>query len=379
MGNCNSTNSSKQRQNYISCTKNNINTHTTTLTLSTTTSTLLAQNEYSKRNIKDNYPNSTSDNFILPSTLNINHTNITTKYDLTKVIGEGTSGKVYLGKNKKTKQKCAIKQINKETIISQSAIIKEVKFNIELSHANIIKCYEIYEDEEYINFVLELGNGGDLFDFIMNSPKSKIPINLCIELTEQILSVIDYLHNDKGIMHRDLKPENFMIIKDKKQTPIVKLIDFGSAEIIPGMNDICLNELVGTPSYCAPEMVSRDFYMEKVDIWSCGVILFNMLTGCELFSGETNEEIYNEVQNKEIPFNVIENENMRNLIMKMLDRNPHSRINAKEALSYISEIKGIKRVIITKDSFDCLSKKKPQDDMNMYFNSKNLTKNIIMI
>ena len=376
MGNCNSLNSTKQRPNCITYIKNNINTHTTTLTLSTTTSTLLPQNEYSKRNIKDDYINTTSNNLILPNTLNIKHVNITTKYHLSKLIGEGTNGKVYIGKDKATKQKYAIKQITKETIVSKGSIIKEAQFNMELLHGNIIKCYEIYEDEDYINFVLELGNGGDLFDFIMNSPKSKIPINLCIELTEQILSIIDYLHNDKGIMHRDLKPENFMLSKDKKNTPIVKLIDFGSAEVIPGMNDICLNELVGTPSYCAPEMVSRDFYTEKVDIWSCGVIVFNMLTGCELFSGETNGEIYNEVQNKEIPFNAIKHEKMGNLIMKMLDRNPQSRINTKEALSYIREIKG---EMFTKENFHCLRKKKSQDDMNIYFNSNNLTKNIIMI
>ena len=204
---------------------------------------------------------------------------ITKYYKLSsEILGEGAGGKVYLGEN--SNGKYAIKRITKEKVKNIDALIKEVKCS-KLHHENIIKYYEVYEDLKTISFVMELGDG-DLFDFIINTPEHKLPIDLYIELTLQILNVIKYLHYDLGIIHRDLKPENFMIIIGENNNPIIKLIDFGLATNIPEDGKL-LYDNNGTIDYSAPEVINYCGYNEKMDIWAIGIIIFNMLTGYEPF------------------------------------------------------------------------------------------------
>ena len=184
---------------------------------------------------------------------------------------------------------------------------------------------------------MELGEGGDLFDFIVNSPIGHLPLDITIELTEQILSILVYLHYEIKIIHRDLKPENFLITIDDNNNIQIKLIDFGmSTFYVKGKK---LYEYLGTPNYAAPEIVLEDGYNEKVDIWAMGVILFNMLTGFEPFKGRNEAELENEIKCKEIDFEIIENEDMRNLCKKMLNRIEYERINAKDAYDEIIKIK----------------------------------------
>ena len=184
---------------------------------------------------------------------------------------------------------------------------------------------------------MELGDG-DLFDFIMNTPEHKLSIDLCIELTLQILNVLKYLHYDLGIIHRDLKPENFMIIIGENNNPIVKLIDFGLATNIPD-NGKLLYDNIGTIDYSAPEVISYYGYNEKIDIWALGIIIFNMLTGFEPFKSENISELEQEIKYKKINFEMIDDEQLRNLIKKMLERDVKKRINAKEAYDIVLKIK----------------------------------------
>lgn len=252
-------------------------------------------------------------------------------------LGQGASGTVCLGEN--SKGKFAIKRINKLSQEGQFNIYKEAEFNLAIQHPLIIKCYEIYEDLKTISFVMELAEGGDLFDFIVNSPQGKLPLEAGIDVTEQILEAVSYLHNEKGIVHRDLKPENFMVSIDKSSKPIIKLIDFGLATYIPKNKGEMLNDYVGTPSYAAPEIVRREEYDEKVDLWSIGIIVFNMLTGLEPFKGNSASELNDQIKYKKISFDLIEDESMRNLTKRMLERDPALRINSAEALVEIQSIK----------------------------------------
>jgi len=268
------------------------------------------------------------------SSANVKRDDITKYYKISsEIIGNGTTGFVYIGENEKGK--FAIKRINKGKLTDIESIKQEVKYS-KLNHENIIKYYDIFEDLKTISFVMELGDG-DLFDFILKSPEHKLSIDLCIEITIQILKVIKFLHYEKNIIHRDLKPENFMIIIGEDNYPIVKLIDFGFAENIP--KDKLLKEVVGTLDYTAPEVISRFGYNEKADIWSIGIIIFNMLTGLEPFKSDNLNVLEDEIKFKKINFNVIQDEKMRNLVMKMLERNCRKRIDAKEAYDMIMNIK----------------------------------------
>lgn len=288
-------------------------------------------------------------NYLLPKNL-ANHNKITNFYDLQHEIGSGACGKVVVASNKNG-QKFAVKIIQKKTIKNIKEIISEINFSTKLKHPNIIEFYEVFEDKDSIYYVMELGEGGDLFDFIVNSPEGHLPLNLSIDLSVQIFETLNYLHKEKQIIHRDLKPENFLVKITKDNIPLLKLIDFGFACNIPeDFGHKIFNEYVGTPAYSAPELVIRRPYDHKVDIWAAGVILFNMLTGFEPFNGETEADLEDEIKYKDVDFNVIEDEDMRELCKNVMERIVSRRINAEEALKIVIEIKRKKDEILKEEN-----------------------------
>ena len=169
------------------------------------------QDEYSSK--KSNKNNililKSNDGFILSPNIS-RREDINRYYDIKqKVLGEGASGVVCIGE--KNGVQYAIKKIRKDKIKSFKPFISEAEISLQLKHENIITYYEIFEDSEYISYVMDLGEGGDLFDFIVGCPLGHLPADIVIDLLIQIFGVVDYLHSVKGIVHRDLKPENFMI------------------------------------------------------------------------------------------------------------------------------------------------------------------------
>ena len=232
----------------------------------------------------------------------------------------------------------AIKKIRKDKIKSFKPFISEAEISLQLKHENIITYYEIFEDSEYISYVMDLGEGGDLFDFIVGCPLGHLPADIVIDLLIQIFGVVDYLHSVKGIVHRDLKPENFMIKINAYNKPQIKLIDFGFATYIP-KNGEKLREYLGTREYAAPEILEETGYREKVDEWAIGVIMYNMLTGFEPFKGETPSEIKDSVLYATIKFDKIEDVELREICSKLLNRFVAKRITCKEALIEIKKIK----------------------------------------
>jgi calcium/calmodulin-dependent protein kinase I len=185
---------------------------------------------------------------------------------------------------------------------------------------------------------MDLGEGGDLFDFIVGCPLGHLPADIVIDLLIQIFDVVDYLHSVKGIVHRYVKPENFMIKINMYNKPQVKLIDFGFATYIP-KNGEKITEYLGTREYAAPEILQEDGYREKVDEWAIGVIMYNMLTGFEPFKGNTPSEIKDSVLFATIRFDKIEDNDLREINEKLLNRFVSKRITCKEALLEIKKIK----------------------------------------
>ncbi len=273
--------------------------------------------------------------FLLPENLS-KRDDINKYYKISsEILGQGASGIVCIGEN--SIGKFAIKRINKSNIKNINDIIKEAEFS-KLKHNNIIKYYDVYEDLKTISFVMELGEGGDLFDFISNSPIGHLPIYLCIDLIVQILDVLNYLHNEKGIIHRDIKPENFMITIDNNNNPIIKLIDFGFATFKPE-KDKMIDEFLGTPQYASPEIIYKLGCNEKCDIWAAGIIFFNMITGCEPFKGESLNSLRNDIKFNKINFEYIHDNKLRSLIEKMLEKDFIKRINTKDAFDIAKQIK----------------------------------------
>ena len=171
---------------------------------------------------------------------------------------------------------------------------------------------------------------------------------------KQIFSAVDFCH-EKKIIHRDLKPENVLIESEeeaKKEFFTVKLIDFGTSDKMKKGQK--LNEQVGTPYYTAPEVIKNN-YNEKCDLWSCGVIMYLMLCGKQPFEGDNDEEIYDKIRKCNINFldeewDIISND-AKDLIKKLLIKDPNKRYSAKEALAHPWIIKNKNIVKIDNDKF----------------------------
>jgi serine/threonine protein kinase len=253
-----------------------------------------------------------------------------------KLLGEGAYGQVCIGE--KDGVNYAIKRMKKNKLNDLKALLLEAEISLSIKHENIITYYEIFEDLEYISYVMDLGEGGDLFDFIVGCPLGHLPADIVIDLLLQIFDVVDYLHSVKRIIHRDLKPENFMIKINNYNKPLIKLIDFGLATYIP-VNGQKIREFYGTREYAAPEIHESSGYLEKVDEWAIGVIMYNMLTGFEPFRGETPSEIKDSVLFSQIRFEEIEDVELRDINKRLLNRYVANRMNSKEALVELKKIK----------------------------------------
>ena len=273
-------------------------------------------------------------NYILPKILS-KRDNIRNYYKIyNNILGEGGVSKVYLGEN--NYGKFAIKCIPKNSVMSPKDILNEAYISMKLNHRNIVKFYEIYEDKYYVYFVMELCEDGDLVTLLANSPNNCLNENLVINIMIQIFEVVDFLHNEMNLIHRDLKPENFLIKYDQNKNIIIKLCDFGLSIHKPQYGQKLI-EIVGTEKIQAPEIIRRIGYDEKVDEWSIGIVMYNLLTSQETFL--VNKQLLNNILYGKINFELISDLNLRKLTSLLLNRDVSTRIDVKQALNIIKKIK----------------------------------------
>ena len=250
-------------------------------------------------------------------------------------LGKGATGIVREGTNSKG-EKFAVKTVWKADVDQNECFKREIDITLELNNENVIHCEEIYEDNSAIHFVLELISGGDLFDHIIHSSNRKLSENEAMDLLQQMLSALHYLHDEINIVHRDIKPENFLMY-NKNGKNYLKLIDFGFAEYCKP-NEF-MKEQLGTPQYAAPEIFEEKPYTNKVDIWSTGVVLYNMINGMQPFSSNINT-IKEQVLTREIDFSGFSNQGLKELCQSMLERDPNKRLSAFQALEKLNLIGG---------------------------------------
>lgn len=245
-------------------------------------------------------------------------------------LGEGGFGKVSKGAHKTTGAIRAIKNLPKKKT-DADAFMRELAVSSELDHPNIVKLFEVYEDVRSYYMVMELCEGGELFDAILD--KGTFYESEAASVLKQVLQGVNYMHK-KGICHRDLKPENFMLAENcKMEDAIIKIIDFGIAcKFEPGQ---ILTESYGTAFYVAPQVL-KGKYNQQCDIWATGVLLYILLCGYPPFNGKTESEVLRKVEDGLFSFPDQDWKNVsaeaKTLVRRMLAYSPSDRYTAEAAL-----------------------------------------------
>jgi calcium-dependent protein kinase len=289
-----------------------------------------------EENFKIKHDKTKEDGFAIESQMLIgeNKHSLANTYKFLEKLGEGSFAKVFKVMHLLTKELRAIKIIKKDYLKYQDdekETLKEIEILSMLDHPNIIKVYEYFTDQKFYYLVVELGQGGELYEQLyhiqfFNERDASI-------IMRQILSTVCYLHS-KGIVHRDLKPENLLLEANDNSDLTIKLIDFGTANFYE-KNKLTLK--IGSSYYMAPEVINGR-YDEKCDLWSCGVIMFILLSGNPPFEGQDDNEVLREIVKGKFSFSTpvweeISNE-AKDLIKSLLKYNPEERISAAEALKH---------------------------------------------
>jgi len=223
---------------------------------------------------------------------------LTVKYEVQGELGRGAFSVVKLGVNKKTKEKVAIKIIDRNDVGKdyEKNLRMEMDILRRVEHPNIIALHEMIESGNKLYFVMELVTGGELFDRIVE--KGSYSEEDAKILVRKIVAAIDYLHK-QNIAHRDLKPEN-LLVKSVEDDTEVKIADFGLSKIID--KDKMMQTACGTPGYVAPEVLNAEGYDKEVDMWSVGVITYILLCGFPPFYSESVPEVFEQIMKAEYDY-----------------------------------------------------------------------------
>ncbi|XP_069079080.1 microtubule-associated serine/threonine-protein kinase 4 isoform X3 [Pleurodeles waltl] len=260
-------------------------------------------------------------------------------FETIKLISNGAYGAVYFVRHKQTRQRFAMKKINKQNLILRNQIQQAFVERDILTFAEnpfVVSMYCSFETRRHLCMVMEYVEGGDCATLLKNM--GPLPVDMARMYFAETVLALEYLHN-YGVVHRDLKPDNLLVTS----LGHIKLTDFGLSKV--GLMSMTTNlyeghiekdarefrdkQVCGTPEYIAPEVILRQGYGKPVDWWAMGIILYEFLVGCVPFFGDTPEELFGQVISDEI--NWPENDeapppDSQNLITMLLRQNPLERL-----------------------------------------------------
>ena len=275
----------------------------------------------------------------------VHYSNISELYEIKGNLGKGKFGQVKLGIHKESGKQVAIKIINKKYV--EDMEFEQIKSEIDIlkiaKHPNIIKLYDVFENEKYIYIIMEYCPGGDLFSYI-EKRDFKIKEERAAEIIHKLCTAVYFLHQ-YGIVHRDLKPENILMM-DQTDNADIRLVDFGLGKML-GPGEKC-DEPFGTFSYVAPEVLQAKPYDFKVDLFAIGIITYLLVAGFLPFDDEDSEkEIARQTVYDPTPFpkkiwdNISQEAKM--FVDNLLSKDPEKRMNLQEVLQHKWLIKFCKK------------------------------------
>ncbi|KAM3841212.1 microtubule-associated serine/threonine-protein kinase 2 isoform 2-T2 [Vipera latastei] len=266
------------------------------------------------------------------------------EFETIKLISNGAYGAVFLVRHRNTRQRFAVKKINKQNLILRNQIQQAFVERDILTFAEnpfVVSMFCSFETKRHLCMVMEYVEGGDCATLLKNI--GALPVEMARMYFAETVLALEYLHN-YGIVHRDLKPDNLLITSMGH----VKLTDFGLSKI--GLMSLTTNlyeghiekdarefldkQVCGTPEYIAPEVILRQGYGKPVDWWAMGIILYEFLVGCVPFFGDTTEELFGQVISDEIVWPEGDEAlplDAQDLIGKLLRQNPLERLGTGSA------------------------------------------------
>ena len=252
-------------------------------------------------------------------------------FQIMKVLGRGTFGKVCLVQYKPTKEYYAMKSLKKDVLLDMDQVqstILEKKILQSLDHPFLVGMVFCFQTEERIYFIMPFIRGGELFQHLRTEKFFKEDKARFYAASMGV--ALEYLHNH-GIVYRDIKPENILIGEDG----YLKLIDFGMAKMLKG-NEKAMS-FCGTPEYLAPEIITGEGHNRAADWWSYGILLFEMLCGIPPFYCENTERMYDLITNAELRFpkRIQLSENAKDLIKKLLIKKQDKRLGVEKGFEEI--------------------------------------------
>lgn len=263
------------------------------------------------------------------------------RFEIGKLLGHGTFAKVYHARNIKTNEGVAIKVIDKEKILKGGLIAhikREISILRRVRHPNIVQLFEVMATKAKIYFVMEYVRGGELFNKVA---KGRLKEEVARKYFQQLISAVGFCHA-RGVYHRDLKPENLLLDENGD----LKVSDFGLSAVSDEIRqDGLFHTFCGTPAYVAPEVLGRKGYdAAKVDIWSCGVVLFVLMAGYLPFHDHNVMAMYKKIYKGEFRCPRWFSSELVRLLTRLLETNPDTRITIAEVMENRWFKKGFKHV-----------------------------------
>ena len=238
-----------------------------------------------------------------------------TDFTISKELGSGSFGRVYLVTHKKTKVQYAIKAIDKrdKTNIEEKPYFRrEVEVMYKIHHPNVVKLFGHFEDNHYCYFIMEYISKGNVYNLITLDKKKQLATKVVASIIKDVISATYFLHNmNPPIIHRDIKPENVLL----NDGIVAKLTDFGWSNYIEEEKE--RKTVCGTPICLAPEIIKEKGHDEKVDIWCIGVLLFELMTGSVPFQGKDIESLKSNILHLRINWPKEMNKDAKDLISKI--------------------------------------------------------------
>ncbi|MBF0518100.1 MAG: CHASE2 domain-containing protein [Nitrospirae bacterium] len=287
------------------------------------------------------------------------------RYQLLRELGRGAMGVVYHGKDPVINREVAIKTLKYDEIEEdqiedvKQRFLKEAEAAGKLSHPNIVKIYDVGDDKDESFMAMELLSGGDLTRFCQQS--TRLPFGEVLAIVSGVADALDYAHSN-GVVHRDIKPANIMLLENKE----IRVTDFGIARVMENSKTVT-GMVMGTPSYMSPEQIAGKKVDGRSDLFSLGVVFYELLTGEKPFKGDSIATLmYNITSSEPVP--IIELDRripscIVQIISKLLIKKPEGRYQTGR--DFIEDLNQCKKTIIAKQRAKAATQPPPSAPRNI--------------